>query len=1561
MKRILILVFVSALLSVFPCVKAQPVITAQPQSRTNNVGDNAQFTVAATGDGLTYQWQFNNGDIPDATNATLNQLVTDTAKAGTYRVVVKDSAAQTAASDAVTLFIPYGNRAIVAQWNFNSVSPDNSVTTGTTAPSIGSGTLSAAGASANGFNTGSTSDPAASDNSSRRWNALSLSAPNKSAGAQFSVATVGYKDIVISGELWLPARASAYWRGQYTVNGTDWIDHTLISRHDANLSGFIYFSDDLSGVPDVKGNPSFAYRVVAEWESTATGSGSDAYVAVDPAQTVPSTGSLFGWDMVTVLGAVDSGGNTPVITGQPASRNNNVGDNAQFSVTASGLGTLTYQWKFAGNPIAGATESTLNVIITNVSQAGAYTVVVTDSANANSVESDNAFLSIPAGTRKMITQWNFNSVPPDADERTGTTDPSFGSGAMSLVNVTGNNYNTGSVSDPASLGPDNSARALQGPNQVIANKTGGPQFAVDTTWYKDIIVSCELWVASRASAYWRGQYTTNGTDWVDRILIDKRTQYLQTGSATYAFYYDDLTGVEGVENNPNFAYRFVSEWESTATGTGSDAYVMANPNDPGGFNNTGPFRLDMVSVQGAYLSDTPIILSQPHSATVPAGATVAFSVSALGDDLSYEWHSDSGAISAATNATLLLPNVQASQMGNYWVVISTPNGSTNSQNATLTVIDHQLPPGDRYWLGGAGVWNTTLANWGLSADGPFDRVWDNANLDSALFVANGAQPGAITLAEAITINKLTITNAAVAPAYSFNGDNTLTFAGANPEVFVEGTTSNSGTNSAIISCRVDATVLTKTGGGRMVFNNSSNTVQRWVVNGGAIASADDVAAIFGVNQPAALVPNFITLDNGGLGFATASTTAQIGTNRGIYLGPGGGQIGNTSSSGIITLDSPITGPGRLWFPSTGYWPGQAQGANGTYIISNPNNSYAGETLIEQCEIRCGTDYVFPVSTTLSISNNTVNGRLNLNGTQQAVNKVLLDSRTGNSRIFDSVGGGTLTANEFELRGTGYTGDSVSAVLAGGGVLRKTSTGSISISSANTYTGATFHEGGTIQLNGSGRFGNGDGTVYLEGNDGTVTIALNQTRTTDTILQNPVVMTAPEVQLQNIASSTGEILYLSGGPWNVQSGTLYLVNVSINEGCTFILALTNSASFAESSSVWLWNDSVGISSLNPAGTEQIFNGVISGSGTFRRSVLSGAGGRTIFTADNSYSGGTLVEAGTLLVNNAFGSGTGFGSVTVNGGVLGGTGSIAGNVVVNSGGSIAAGASVGTLTLQNGLDLSGGGTNVWELSALKDNTTGTAGTDFDQLVLNGGELQLGGSSTLTLQFLGGSTPDSTMPFWQVSHTWNIIRLNGGQNTASQSFAAIANGAYNAGNFSTSVDGGGNILLTFTPGVPSEPHITAQPQSRTNIVGTTATFFVAATGSDPLTYEWFRTDAPFTPIAGATSATLTIGNVQPASAGQYFARVYNTLGNATSQSATLTVVSQPSLQNPVWNGSGEVTLTWPAIPGMLYQVQYNTNLATANWYTFTNILATGTSLSVADHPPLHDSQRFYRLLIP
>ena len=82
---------------------------------------------------------------------------------------------------------------------------------------------------------------------------------------------------------------------------------------------------------------------------------------------------------------------------------------------------------------------------------------------------------------------------------------------------------------------------------------------------------------------------------------------------------------------------------------------------------------------------------------------------------------------------------------------------------------------------------------------------------------------------------------------------------------------------------------------------------------------------------------------------------------------------------------------------------------------------------------------------------------------------------------------------------------------------------------------------------------------------------------------------------------------------------------------------------------------------------------------------------------------------------------------------------------------------------------------------------------------------------------------------------------------------------------------------------PVILLQPQSRTNIVGTQAGFSVGATACTPLTFQWFSNNIA---LGAATNSSLTLSNVTPGSAGNYFVVVSAAGGSTTSSIATLTV---------------------------------------------------------------------------
>jgi parallel beta-helix repeat protein len=101
------------------------------------------------------------------------------------------------------------------------------------------------------------------------------------------------------------------------------------------------------------------------------------------------------------------------------------------------------------------------------------------------------------------------------------------------------------------------------------------------------------------------------------------------------------------------------------------------------------------------------------------------------------------------------------------------------------------------------------------------------------------------------------------------------------------------------------------------------------------------------------------------------------------------------------------------------------------------------------------------------------------------------------------------------------------------------------------------------------------------------------------------------------------------------------------------------------------------------------------------------------------------------------------------------------------------------------------------------------------------------------------------------------------------------------------GGSGGSTNSP-ANTPPTINTQPQSQTVTVGGSAVFGVAAGGSAPLSYQWFFNNAA---SPGATSSSLTLSSVTTNQAGNYFVRVTNDYGAATSSVVTLTVNPAPT----------------------------------------------------------------------
>lgn len=95
------------------------------------------------------------------------------------------------------------------------------------------------------------------------------------------------------------------------------------------------------------------------------------------------------------------------------------------------------------------------------------------------------------------------------------------------------------------------------------------------------------------------------------------------------------------------------------------------------------------------------------------------------------------------------------------------------------------------------------------------------------------------------------------------------------------------------------------------------------------------------------------------------------------------------------------------------------------------------------------------------------------------------------------------------------------------------------------------------------------------------------------------------------------------------------------------------------------------------------------------------------------------------------------------------------------------------------------------------------------------------------------------------------------------------------------------TAEPAAP--PTIADQPSSTDTYMGEEVTLSVVASGQGPFLYQWYLNGEA---IAGATESTLTMGNVNEASAGEYSVTIISPIGQVESSFASLTVSNLPEI---------------------------------------------------------------------
>jgi hypothetical protein len=144
----------------------------------------------------------------------------------------------------------------------------------------------------------------------------------------------------------------------------------------------------------------------------------------------------------------------------------------------------------------------------------------------------------------------------------------------------------------------------------------------------------------------------------------------------------------------------------------------------------------------------------------------------------------------------------------------------------------------------------------------------------------------------------------------------------------------------------------------------------------------------------------------------------------------------------------------------------------------------------------------------------------------------------------------------------------------------------------------------------------------------------------------------------------------------------------------------------------------------------------------------------------------------------------------------------------------------------------------------------------------------------------------------------------------------------------------IATFSTGTGA-PTIVTQPAAVVTSVGGAVTFTINASGTAPLSFQWFRNAIA---IVGATSATLALTAAQTADAGTYTVVVSNSAGSVTSQPVVLTLASAgQSVVGTGYLAGGTATLAHTlAYTGTLTRLSWQV-LLPAGW-SFASSDATG-----------------------
>lgn len=470
----------------------------------------------------------------------------------------------------------------------------------------------------------------------------------------------------------------------YTIAAAAATDAGTYSIVVSNAGGSSATSTDLTVKPAARPvilySPNSIVRQVGQqavFSYSATGSyprthqwrrnGVDLPGATDPSYTIEavSTDDAGTYSVVvanslgsatSATGTLTVNAATPIVlsSGYPQDTTVVEGSSAYLSLYfVSGSEPRTYVWKKNGVPISGAESAQLSFGAAAMSDAGKYSVTVTNPAG--SVSSREATLTVTAATPVTI-----RTHPRDQTIYEGQ-DASFSVDAQGSY-----------------------------PISYQWKKNGSPISGATSYYYS-------IYRATRSDA---GTYSITITNAAGPVTSNGAVLTVNAAVAPIitqqplgqTLNYGDTLGLSV---NANGTSPFTFQWKKDGvplSNSNSSSYYIYSTTPA----NSGVYTVVVTNAAGSVTSNEatitvksavgPAITRQPQSQTVAYGSSLELSVQVTGSpQLSFQWKKDGVALQYGTYSSYSVSNATPANGGVYTVVVTNAVGSVTSENATVTV------------------------------------------------------------------------------------------------------------------------------------------------------------------------------------------------------------------------------------------------------------------------------------------------------------------------------------------------------------------------------------------------------------------------------------------------------------------------------------------------------------------------------------------------------------------------------------------------------------------------------------------------------------------------------------------------------------------------------------------------------------------------------------------------------------------------------------------------------------------------------------------------------------